>query len=79
MGSDATFGLAFAKSQLAASNPLPISGNVFISVADRDKAEVGKIGQDLVKLGPTRYQLSQSSLAAASPRRCSWAIWLRLS
>ncbi len=53
MGSDDTFGLAFAKSQLAASNPLPISGNVFLSVADSDKPEVGKIGQDLVALGYT--------------------------
>jgi carbamoyl-phosphate synthase large subunit len=38
MGIDRTFGLAFAKSQLAAGDPLPSSGTVFISVADRDKA-----------------------------------------
>ena len=37
MGIDATFGLAFAKSQLAAGNRLPDSGMVFFSLADRDK------------------------------------------
>jgi carbamoyl-phosphate synthase large subunit len=38
MGIDRTFGLAFAKSQLAASNRLPSTGKVFVSLADRDKA-----------------------------------------
>ena len=38
MGIDLTFGLAFAKSQLAAGNRLPESGTVFLSLADRDKA-----------------------------------------
>src|SRR5690606_21644109 len=37
MGIDRTFGLAFAKSQLAAGDRLPDEGTVFISVADRDK------------------------------------------
>src|SRR6185503_9850392 len=37
MGIDATFGLAFAKSQAAAGNRLPTSGTVFLSLADRDK------------------------------------------
>src|SRR5205814_1719900 len=35
MGIDASFPIAFAKSQLAANSPLPMSGSVFISVADR--------------------------------------------
>ena len=38
MGIDATFGLAFAKSQIAAGDRLPESGSVFFSLADRDKA-----------------------------------------
>ncbi len=38
MGIDRTFGLAFAKSQLAAGDRLPTSGTVFMSLADRDKA-----------------------------------------
>ena len=37
MGIDATFGLAFSKSQLAAGDNLADRGTVFFSVADRDK------------------------------------------
>ncbi len=37
MGIDSSFGLAFAKSQLAAGQKLPLSGTVFISVKDKDK------------------------------------------
>ena len=37
MGIDTTFGLAFAKSQLAAGDRLPEAGCVFMSLADRDK------------------------------------------
>ncbi|WP_334142328.1 carbamoyl-phosphate synthase large subunit [Rhabdothermincola sp.] len=37
MGIDATFGLAFVKSQLAAGTRLPERGTVFLSLADRDK------------------------------------------
>ncbi len=37
MGIDETFGLAFAKSQLAAGQNLPLGGTVFISVKDQDK------------------------------------------
>jgi carbamoyl-phosphate synthase large subunit len=40
MGIDESFGLAFAKSQLAAGQNLPHSGTVFISVKDEDKAAV---------------------------------------
>jgi carbamoyl-phosphate synthase large subunit len=40
MGIDLTFGLAFAKSQLAAGTRLPSEGMVFMSMADRDK-EIG--------------------------------------
>ncbi len=37
MGVGTTFGLAFAKSQIAAGTALPASGAVFLSLADRDK------------------------------------------
>jgi carbamoyl-phosphate synthase large subunit len=37
MGVDITFGLAFAKSQMAAGTRLPEEGTVFLSLADRDK------------------------------------------
>lgn len=39
MGIDSDFPTAFAKSQAAAGSALPISGTVFISVADRDKPQ----------------------------------------
>lgn len=52
MGIDTDFGTAFAKSQLAAySNGLPTSGSVFISVADRDKAQVIEPVRKLVAMG----------------------------
>jgi carbamoyl-phosphate synthase large subunit len=38
MGIDRSFGVAFAKSQLAAGQKLPLSGTVFISVKNEDKA-----------------------------------------
>ncbi|GAA4859580.1 carbamoyl-phosphate synthase large subunit [Actinomycetospora straminea] len=37
MGIDRAFSTAFAKAQAAASGPLPARGNVFVSVANRDK------------------------------------------
>jgi carbamoyl-phosphate synthase large subunit len=37
MGIDKSFGLAFAKSQLAVGQKLPLKGTVFISVKDEDK------------------------------------------
>lgn len=51
MGIDDSFGIAFAKSQLAASNPLPETGKIFLSVADRDKPDAMEIAQGLVGLG----------------------------
>ncbi len=37
MGLDADFGRAFAKAQAAAFGPLPTTGKVFVSIANRDK------------------------------------------
>jgi carbamoyl-phosphate synthase large subunit len=51
MGIDAQFPLAFAKSQLAANSPLPKSGTIFISVADRHKADVVPIAQQFAQMG----------------------------
>ncbi len=39
MGLADTFGLAFAKSQIAAGNRLPEEGEIFFSLADRDKPQ----------------------------------------
>jgi carbamoyl-phosphate synthase large subunit len=51
MGIDTTFGLAFAKSQTAAGDPLPESGSVFLSLADRDKAAGLRAALRFVELG----------------------------
>ncbi len=51
MGIDNTFGLAFAKSQLAAGDRLPERGCVFISVADRDKRSAVEAGRRFVQAG----------------------------
>jgi carbamoyl-phosphate synthase large subunit len=51
MGIDADLGMAYAKSQISAFNPLPTTGNVFISVNDRDKDAAVPIARDLAELG----------------------------
>ena len=51
MGIDRSFGLAYAKSQLAASNGLPSTGTVFLSLADRDKASAVRIAKPLLNAG----------------------------
>ncbi|RYG32755.1 carbamoyl-phosphate synthase large subunit, partial [bacterium] len=51
MGIDADWGMAYAKSQISAFNPLPKEGNVFLSVSDRDKDRAVKVARDLVELG----------------------------
>ena len=51
MGLDADLGVAYAKSQMAAGGPLPLSGKVFISVSDHDKKEVVAVAQKFSDLG----------------------------
>ena len=51
MGVDMTFGLAFAKSQMAAGTRLPRQGTVFLSLADRDKPAGLTVARQLVDLG----------------------------
>jgi carbamoyl-phosphate synthase large subunit len=51
MGIDKTFGMAFAKAQLAAGYSLPLKGNVFISVRDQDKSAILSVAKDFDKLG----------------------------
>jgi carbamoyl-phosphate synthase large subunit len=51
MGVADTFELAFAKSQIAAGTLLPASGNVFISLTSRHKAEVPIIAKQIHDLG----------------------------
>jgi carbamoyl-phosphate synthase large subunit len=58
MGIDDDFGLAYAKSQMAAQPPLPMSGNVFISVRDADKPAILDLARGLQELGFWVYSTS---------------------
>jgi carbamoyl-phosphate synthase large subunit len=51
MGLDADLGIAYAKSQMAANAPLPLSGRVFISVSDAHKKQVASVAKQYVDLG----------------------------
>jgi carbamoyl-phosphate synthase large subunit len=51
MGISDDFGIAFAKSQIAAGNTLPTSGNVFISVKDDDKARAVEVARKMHEMG----------------------------
>jgi len=62
MGADRTFGLAFAKSQIAAGNRLPEKGVVFLSLADRDKAAGVEVASAFAALG---FSLAATSGTAA--------------
>ena len=53
MGIDTDFGMSFAKSQIAAGNPMPVSGRVFLSVKDKDKPGLLEVAQGLEKAGFT--------------------------
>jgi carbamoyl-phosphate synthase large subunit len=51
MGIDDCFPMAFAKAQMAANSPLPGSGTVFVSVADRDKEAIVPIARQFADMG----------------------------
>jgi carbamoyl-phosphate synthase large subunit len=51
MGIDDSFGAAFAKSQIAASNGLPLSGTVLVTVNDSDKPTVTPIARRFHEMG----------------------------
>ncbi len=71
MGIDDGFPMAFAKSQMAANSALPMSGLIFISVADRDKADAAAIGRALTELG---YGLVSTRGTAAALRSAGVAV-----
>jgi carbamoyl-phosphate synthase large subunit len=62
MGIGTTFGLAFAKSQIAAGNRLPVGGTVFLSLADRDKEGGLEAARQFARLG---FELAATSGTAA--------------
>ena len=62
MGISDSFGSAFAKSQLAASNGLPLGGSVLITVIDADKPTVTPIARRFHEMG---FEIAATSGTAA--------------
>jgi len=69
MGIDQSFGRAFAKSQIGAGLKLPLTGTVFISVKEIDKAlavaparELSKMGFDIIATRGTASTLQAAGL-----------------
>jgi carbamoyl-phosphate synthase large subunit len=51
MGIDQDFGRAFAKAEMGAGEILPLSGTVFVSMSDRDKAIAVDVIKEFIALG----------------------------
>ena len=76
MGFDAVFGTAFAKAQTAAYGPLPLSGKVFVSVANRDKRHMifpikrlADLGYEILATAGTAEVLRRNGVDAAVVRK----------
>lgn len=51
MGIDSDFGRAYAKAEMGAGEHLPLSGTVFVSMNDRDKAAAVLVLKEFIQLG----------------------------
>ena len=78
MGISKTFGESYAKSQIASFNTLPKSGNVFISLSDKDKVSAIEAAREIVNLGfriiataGTADTLAEHSILATKVRKNS--------
>ncbi|GAB3447079.1 carbamoyl-phosphate synthase large subunit [Streptomonospora sediminis] len=78
MGLDTDFGAAYAKSQLAAFGSLPVSGSVFVSVANRDKRtmvfpvkRLADLGFEILATEGTASVLRRNGVAAQVVRKHS--------
>ena len=78
MGQDEDFGMAFAKTQMAAKPSLPLEGNVFLSVKDSDKPKALEVAKGLADLGfsftsteGTAKFLNENEIPAKSTLRIS--------
>jgi carbamoyl-phosphate synthase large subunit len=65
MGISSSFGGAYAKSQISSFGPLPKSGTVFLSLADKDKSAGIESARALVELGFKVLTTSGTSLFMA--------------
>lgn len=82
MGIDVDFPKAFAKSQAAAGSALPLSGSIFISVADRDKPQVilpvrrlQQLGYKVLATGGTAAILARHGIQVQIVRKHSDLEW----
>ncbi|MHC2107853.1 carbamoyl-phosphate synthase large subunit [Methylobacterium sp. CM6246] len=71
IGLDASFGVAFAKSQLGSGTQVPRSGTVFVSVRDADKARIlpsvkllSELGFSILATGGTQRYLVENGVPA---------------
>lgn len=71
MGIDDNFAIAFAKAHIAANNKLPLSGSVFISVNDLDKAKTLPVAEHLSQLG---FQLTATEGTAKFFASCGFPV-----
>ncbi|MDR7254446.1 carbamoyl-phosphate synthase large subunit [Nocardioides sp. BE266] len=78
MGFDAFFGTAFAKAQAAAYGSLPLSGRVFVSVANRDKRhmifpvkQIADMGFEILATAGTAEVLRRNGVEATVVRKHS--------
>ncbi len=78
MGFDADFGKAFAKAQTAAYGPLPLSGRVFVSMANRDKRSMifpvkrlADLGYEILATQGTAEVLRRNGVSASVVRKFS--------
>jgi carbamoyl-phosphate synthase large subunit len=78
MGIAATFGESYAKSQISAFGPLPKTGTVFISLADKDKPSglvpakaLIELGFKVISTGGTADYFATNGILAAKVRKNS--------
>lgn len=66
MGSATSFGMAYAKAELAAGEALPTQGVVFLSTHDRDKSALVPVARRLAELGFSLIATSGTAAALAA-------------
>ncbi len=71
MGIDTTFAGGFCRAQYAASNFLPLSGTVFLSLKDDDKTESLEFVPELLKMG---YKLIATNGTAKFLQACGFQV-----
>ena len=62
MGIDANMGIAYAKAQMAAQPPLPLKGNIFISISDAEKSKAADLAKGYAELGFTLFATSGTAV-----------------